>query len=258
MNNLINLRKLDVANEKAVLLAIDGVSKLTSLQRLGFKVQNVGKFEIKQLQSMNNLVTLEVSQLENVKTKEEASGARLIDKEHLEALSLSWNSISMGPDTCTAGRTEDVLEGLQPHDENLKSLRITRYRGATPTWLASNVSFTNLQSLHLENCSDWQILPSLEMLLFLRKLKLIRMRMLMEISIPSLEELVLIEMPKLEKCLGTYRMELTSHLRVVIIKDCPQLNEITLFQSCSSFLAEQQSWFPFLSKLAICYCPHIM
>jgi hypothetical protein len=75
---------------------------------------------------MNNLVTLEVSQLENVKTKEEASGARLIDKEHREALSLSWNSISMGPDTCTAGRTEDVLEGLQPHDENIKSLRITR------------------------------------------------------------------------------------------------------------------------------------
>jgi hypothetical protein len=53
------------------------------------------------------------------------------------------------------------------------------------------------------------------MLLFLRKLKLIRMWKLMEISIPSLELLVLIEMPKLGKCLGTYGMELTSHRRVM-------------------------------------------
>jgi hypothetical protein len=38
MNNLINLQKLDAANEKAVLLAIAGVGKLTSLQGLAFKV----------------------------------------------------------------------------------------------------------------------------------------------------------------------------------------------------------------------------
>jgi len=30
---------------------------------------------------MSELVTLEISQLENMKTKEQASGARLIDKE---------------------------------------------------------------------------------------------------------------------------------------------------------------------------------
>ncbi|CAD6258407.1 unnamed protein product [Miscanthus lutarioriparius] len=210
MNNLINLRNI-VAHEK-VHSEIAGVGKLTALQGIKFKVRIVGEFEIKQLRSMNKLVTLEISQLENVKTKEQASGARLIDKEYLQELSLSWNDISVGLDPCSARRTEDVLEGLQPH-ENLKSLHISGYSGANlPTWLASNVSVKMLRILHLEKCREWQILR-LEMLPFLRKLKLIRMWKLTEISIPSLEELILIEMPILEKCLGTYGKELTSDLR---------------------------------------------
>jgi hypothetical protein len=255
MNNLINLRNI-VAHEK-VHSEIAGVGKLTSLQGLKFKVRILSDFEIEQLRSMNKLVTLEISQLENVRTKEQASAARLIDKEYLQELSLSWNDISVGLDHCVARGTEDVLEGLQPH-ENLKSLRITGYNGVnSPTWLAGNVSINMLQILHLEKCKEWQILP-LQLLPFLRRLKMIRMWNLKEISVPSLEELVLIEMPRLEKCLGTYGMELTSQLRVIIIKGCPELNEFTLFQSYSSFHAEQQSWFPFLSKLAICYCPHIM
>ncbi|KAM3370291.1 hypothetical protein ACQJBY_017906 [Aegilops geniculata] len=53
-------------------------------------------------------------------------------------------------------------------------------------------------------------------------------------------------------------MELTSHLRVLMIKNCPQLNEFTLFQSYSSFDAEQKSWFPSLRKLTIMRCPHII
>jgi hypothetical protein len=56
-----------------------------------------------------------------------------------------------------------------------------------------------LQILHLENCREWQTIPSLEMFPFLRKLKVIRMCKLKEIFIPCLEELVLIEMPRLEK-----------------------------------------------------------
>ena len=79
MNNLINLRNI-VAHEK-VHSEIAGVGKLTSLQGIKFKVRIVGEFEIIQLRSMSELVTLEISQLENVKTKEQASGARLIDKE---------------------------------------------------------------------------------------------------------------------------------------------------------------------------------
>jgi hypothetical protein len=80
----------------------------------------------------------------------------------------------------------------------------------------------------------------------------------MEVAVPSLEELILTDMPKLEKCVGSYGMELTSHLKVLIIKNCPQLNECTHFQSYSSFDAEQKSWFPSLNKLSIEHCPQIM
>ncbi|KAJ1274038.1 hypothetical protein BS78_05G032700 [Paspalum vaginatum] len=250
MNNLVNLQHL--ITHKEVHSQIAGVGKLTSLQGLEFKVRNDGDFKIEQLQPMRKLVTLRISQLQNVKTKEEACGARLIHKEYLEELSLSWNDVSMAIESCT-----NVLEGLQP-SENLKSLHITGYCGAAPTWFASNVSVTNLQILHLEDCRVWQILPSPEMLPFLRKLKLIRMWNLMEISIPSLEELVLIEMPRLVKCVGAYGMELTSRLIVLIIKGCPQLNEFTPFLSYSFFQAEQQSWFPFLRELTIRCCPHII
>jgi hypothetical protein len=228
---------------------------MTSLQELKFKVQNVGSFDIGQLQSMNDLVSLGVSQLENVKTKEEARAARLTDKEYLETLSLSWedSGLSLPPEAA-----KNVLEGLQPH-VNLKSLDITRYGGATsPIWLSSSISVTSLQTLHLENCRAWEVLPSLERLLSLKKLTLIKMLNLTEITVPSLEELILTNMPKLERCIGSYGMCLTYHLRVLMINNCPQLNEFTLFQSYSSFDAEQKSWFPSLNKLSIRLCPHMM
>uniref|UniRef100_A0A0E0DIJ6 NB-ARC domain-containing protein n=1 Tax=Oryza meridionalis TaxID=40149 RepID=A0A0E0DIJ6_9ORYZ len=252
MNNLVNLRHL-IAHDK-VHHAIAGVGKMTSLQELKFKARNVGNFGMRQLQSMNELVMLGISHLENLLSKEEASMAKLIDKGYLKDLSLSWDggSMSLEPE-----RTKEVLEGLQPHC-NLRILHITRYSGpSSPTWLSSKLSVTSLQTLHLENCMEWRVLRYLEMLFSLRKLKLVNMSNLVELSIPSLEVLILIEMPKLEKCVGSYGTELTSHLRILTIKDCPQLTEFTPFQSCSSFKAEQKSWFPSLYKLTIERCLHI-
>ncbi|EEE52115.1 hypothetical protein OsJ_33916 [Oryza sativa Japonica Group] len=236
MNNLVKLRHL-IADAK-VHFSIGGVGNMISLQKLKFKVQNISGFDIRQLQSMNKLVTLVISHLENVKTKDEANGARLIDKEYLKKLFLSWSvgSMSLEPE-----RTKDVLEGLQPH-HNLKALCIAGYTGPTsPTWLSRSGEFLDLLKCFqcLGNC------------------KLVKMWNLVELSIPSLEKLILIELPKLEKCFGTYGTELTSRLRVLKIKDCPQLNEFTPFQSFSSFRTEQKSWFPSLNKLTIGCCPHI-
>ncbi|XP_040376217.1 disease resistance protein RGA2-like [Oryza brachyantha] len=254
LNNLINLRHL-IAHEK-VHSGIAGVGNLTSLQELIFKVQDAGNFSIGQLRAMNELKTLGISQLENVKTRQEANSANLGEKEHLEELSLSWddNYLSLEPNSDKT--RDDVLEGLEPH-HNLKHLQLIRYTGATsPTWLASRV--TSLQVLHLENCRQWKIVQSLEMLPLLRKLKLIRMWNLIEVSIPCyLEELVLVNMPKLEKCVGTYGLDLISGMRVLIVKDCPLLNEFTLFQN-DYFHAEQKSWFLSLNKLTIGHCHHII
>ncbi|KAL5208015.1 hypothetical protein ABZP36_032450 [Zizania latifolia] len=256
MNNLINLRHI-ISHDK-VDSTIASVGNLTSLQELTFKVRDAGDFDIRQLGSMNELITLGISQLENVKTKEEAKSARLIDKEHLKVLSMSWNDniMSPGPEPTEDKTRDDVLEGLEPH-QNLKHLELSRYSGSTsPSWLATKV--TSLQELHLENCREWRIVQSLEMLPVLRELKLIRMWNLMEVSIPSfLEELVLVNMPKLEKCVGTYGLDLTSHLRVLTVKGCPQLSEFTLFHN-NYFHAKQKSCFPSLKKLTIDRCHHII
>lgn len=49
-------------------------------------MKNTNGFEIGQVQFMNDLVTLGLSQLENVGSKEKATEARLTEKDHLKHL----------------------------------------------------------------------------------------------------------------------------------------------------------------------------
>lgn len=85
MSNLVNLRHL-IAGEKTY-SNISNAGKMTSLQELKeFEVKNTNGFEIGQLQFMNDLVTLGISQLENVGNKEKATEARLAEKDHLKHL----------------------------------------------------------------------------------------------------------------------------------------------------------------------------
>ncbi|KAL5198219.1 hypothetical protein ABZP36_001731 [Zizania latifolia] len=171
MNNLINLRH--IIDHENVLSTIASVGNLTSLQELTFKVQDDDNFNIRQLGSMNELITLEIFQLENVKTKEEATSARLVDKEHLKVLSLSWNDNINSPEPTEEKTRDDMLEGLEPH-QNLRHLQFSR---------------------------AWKILP-LEEMRALKKLELIDVPAIEELSLPSLEELVLIQMPSLQSCNG--------------------------------------------------------
>ncbi|WVZ87181.1 hypothetical protein U9M48_033867 [Paspalum notatum var. saurae] len=213
-------------------------------------------FEMAHLQMMSELVQLGVHQLQNVNGAE-ACGAKLRDKQHLEKLHLSWNhSLSDDEyDSYTSSEryidaeaeeesqpmngvnnsitfeqftdaAREVLQGLEPN-RNLKHLRISGYSAATsPNWLSSIVSVTCLQTLHLEDCREWQVLPSLEMLPFLTKLELRNMGKVTEVSIPSLEELVLINMPKLERCSCNSVRNLNSSLRVLVIEECHELKLI--------------------------------
>ncbi|EMS64815.1 Putative disease resistance protein RGA4 [Triticum urartu] len=269
MNNLVSLRHL-------VATSIDRIGKLTSLQTLNnFSVQDSNGFQIIELQCMNDLVQLGVSQLQNVKTQEEACGAGLLDKWHLEKLHLSWEDINLNildveNVTCSEPSTsieteeclqKEVLEGLQPH-ENLKHLQIFGYNGATsPSWLSGyrcNISVTSLQTLHLENCRKWRILPSLQLLPLLRKLKLSGMPKVVKISVPSLEELVLVKMKKLETCSCTYMRGLNSCLRVLKIKNCTSLKVFDLFGDGHKFKTEKKSWLPRIWELVIHNCPLLL
>uniref|UniRef100_K3Z292 BED-type domain-containing protein n=1 Tax=Setaria italica TaxID=4555 RepID=K3Z292_SETIT len=150
----------------------------------------------------------------------------------------------------------DVLEGLEPH-QNLKHLQISGYSGSTsPAWLATSVTF--LQALHLEDCGEWKILPSLESLKFLTKLKLSNMQKVKKVSIVPLEELVLINMPKLECCSCNSVMDLNSSLRVLKFEQCHVLKVFPLFESWKKLKIERKSWLSCVKELTICECPHLM
>ncbi|KAM0914599.1 hypothetical protein ACQ4PT_011394 [Festuca glaucescens] len=248
INNLVSLRHIVAQG----LSSIAGIGNMASLLELhDFRIQNSCSFEITQLQSMNKLLQLGISQLENVTTTDEAAGAKLRDKIHLEKLCLSWKY------TYHTDIAREVLDGLEPH-QSLKHLRIFGYNGATsPTWLATNISVTSLQTLHLEDCGEWQILPSLEMLPFLMKLKLCKMHKVTDATFSSLEELILIEMPKLEKCSCTSMSDLNSSLRVLHIKMCRALKVFDLFENCNNFESKMKSWLSDLRKLIIYDCPHL-
>lgn len=209
MSNLVSLQHLIGAGE--VLSTIASIGNVTALQELPlFKVQKASGFGIRQLKFMNQLVQLGIYQIENVRSKQEASEARIIDKGHLEELCLSWDSDSTSLETSTE-TTTDVLEVLKPH-QNLKHLQISGYSGSvSPSWL--------------------------EKFWFLRKLKLINICHVQEVLIPCLEELVLSGLPRLEKCMATCTRELDFYLRILIIENCHELKVFTPFEIqnlCSS------------------------
>ncbi|XP_062226783.1 putative disease resistance protein RGA1 isoform X2 [Phragmites australis] len=260
MYDLVSMRYLVVT--KGARSSVTSVGEMSDHQDVpNFTDQNSSCSEITQLQSMNKLVQLGVFQLENVSSAE-ASGARLRDKQHLQKLGLSWND-TLSQDGYDSQSSEqfvdtakEVIEGLEPH-RNLKHLQISGYSGATsPAWLATSVSC--LQTLHLEDCGQWQILPSLGRLSFLTKLKLRKMQKVIEVSIPSLEKLVLIEMPKLERCSCNSVRDLNSSLRILEIEKCSKLKVFPLLESCEKHKIEKKSWLPRLSELTIHDCPYLM
>jgi hypothetical protein len=115
-----------------------------------------------------------------------------------------------------------------------------------------------LQTIHLEDCEGWEILPSLESLSSLTKLKLRNMPEVTELLIPSLEELVLIDMPKLDRCFPSSVRNLNSSLRVLEIRRCRVLKAFPLFESCEKFEIEKKSWLPNVSEMTVHQCPHLV
>nr|UBY07528.1 NBS-LRR disease resistance protein [Dasypyrum villosum] len=115
--------------------------------------------------------------------------------------------------------------------------------------------FMSLHTVQLEDCGKWRIIPSLEMLRFLKRLKLSNMQRVREVSVPSLEELVLNGMPDLQRCFCTSVGDMLSSLRVLEIQSCPELEVFDLFQKCHNDKIEHKSWLPSLRKLIMCECP---
>ncbi|XP_044421860.1 uncharacterized protein [Triticum aestivum] len=97
-----------------------------------------------------------------------------------------------------------------------------------------NATFLAWQNVCLENCREKQAVLSLENLPFLTTLKLTNMWGVREVLIPSVEELVLVNMSGLERCSCTSLGNLVSSLRVLEIRKCSALRVFDLFEKAHS------------------------
>ncbi|XP_073008167.1 putative disease resistance protein RGA4 isoform X2 [Typha latifolia] len=243
MDKLNNLRHLiedqdhwKSDSNSAIISKISSVSKLTCLDKLnGFYVGKTTGFEIGQLKNLSELRgSLQIMNLENVGSKEEAMEARLSCKRNVVTLELAWCD-AQGSARCEV--TEEVLEGLQPHP-HLKELTIVGYNGIrSPSWLMENYYLKNLVSLELHGCRKWKELPPLGQLPSLEDLWLINMHAIDGVGcefygsgvvkgFPSLEVLCIVDFPALKEWCASKDDQLFPRLHTVKIKDCSKLRAL--------------------------------
>ncbi|WVZ51137.1 hypothetical protein U9M48_002310 [Paspalum notatum var. saurae] len=213
MSYLVNLRYLLVPGSGSLHSKISRVGDLQFLQELKqFSVQKKDGFGISELGNLKEIKgSLSILDLENVTNKEEATRARLKYKKYLRTLSLSWG------DTGSTNRDiqEKIMECLKPH-ENLSHLTVRNYAGATPLWLTKNLSLTNLESLHLQDCEAIDMLPPFQLMRFLRTLSLVGLSSLNEIEISKCSSLTSI------------RLHTCKKLTKLSIEDCGALTSLEL------------------------------
>jgi len=234
MQNLANLRHLKIL-QTSIKEMPKRMGKLNQLQRLDFYiVGNHKENSIKELGGLPNLHGwFSVKKLENVTKGEEASEARIMDKKHINDLSLEW---SMGNDNSIDFKIElEILSKLQPH-QDLKSLSICGYKGTRfPEWVES-FSYQNITYLYLKNCNNCCMLPSLGQLPSLKDLRISDMNSVKTIDagfykkedcssvtpFPSLQSLYIYDMPCWEVW-SSIDSEAFPVLKDLHIKNCPKL-----------------------------------
>ncbi|URE24515.1 NB-ARC domain [Musa troglodytarum] len=239
MSKLMKLRKIHAEDE--IISKINEVGKLTSLQELtAFGVLKDQGRQIAELSGLTQLHgTLRIRNLENVGSKEEARKAGLNSKAYLVALELEWVSDQHSNlQNSQLLVSEEVLEGLQPH-QALKSLVIRGYNGArSPSWLEAKL-LPNLEMLTLRNCKRWNDFSCIGPI---PRLKVLRMKGLSAAKVtghgffgateqgkcfPMLEELVIGDMAALEELSWNDGRVLFPCLSKLEIQECPKLQRLS-------------------------------
>ncbi|XP_057995036.1 putative disease resistance protein At3g14460 [Hevea brasiliensis] len=162
MQNLINLRHLDMQNTYRVEGMPQGIEELKSLRTLSDfvvgKGNEVGTTALMNLKFLQR--ALRISRLQNVANASNVRGAILLHKEKIDDLVMEQGD-------------RGELEKMKPHG-NLKNLTIKNYDGIQfPSWVGDPL-FSNLVRLELAYCSKCTTLPQLGLLSSLKDLAIIR------------------------------------------------------------------------------------
>ncbi|KAK9122594.1 hypothetical protein Sjap_012196 [Stephania japonica] len=251
-SKLISLRHIELEGSRLTSMPI-GFGKLTNLQTLREFIvgSGVGDARISELREIQNLRgVLRIKKLENIR-KEDISETMLDNKAFLHKLELQWSEMQ------DEGIHTKVLESLQPN-ENLQELTIRKYSGREfPNW-AGNTFLPCLVSLRLLECRNCNVLPSFGHLPKLKSLELAEILMVTSIdsmfcaddqpSFPSLETLVLLDMPKLSTWRRLSNNDLPS-LTKLLIDTCPQLTDLPTLHHLKSLHELEFRYCYGLSKL---------
>ncbi|KAK9997547.1 hypothetical protein SO802_022233 [Lithocarpus litseifolius] len=252
LKNLVNLRCIVVNADVDMLRLLKDIGQWKCLQRFTYLVvsQNADR-RIEDLGQLNQLRgELRIMDLENVRGKEEARRANLAEKAKIDELGFYWSSSTIRRDV-NYNNDEDVLEGLQPH-QNLKSLQIGRFRGKKfPSWMLRSCDakdalslFDNLIEINFDGCTECEEVPTLG-------------------HLPCLKFLRIVGMDKVT-CIGvkfhtmysddSYRNALFPALRSLKLK---YMNSLVEWQDVTE-VATARIVFPCLEELTIKDCPQLM
>ncbi|XP_021803227.1 putative disease resistance RPP13-like protein 1, partial [Prunus avium] len=234
MRKLINLRHLDFSRTEIKEMPVQ-MGRLKSLRTLiAFVVGKSTGSTIGELMELSHLRgKLSILKLQNVVDARDALQANLKDKKDLKVLELA-----LGADNADDSQKEkDVLDNLQPC-MNLEELTIRFYGGTNfPNWLGDK-SFSNIQFMHLIDCSNCWSLPPVGGLPALKELRVGRMNSVQTIGVEfygstgsslvqpfqSLEKLQFYRMPEWEEWVssGSGGADFPC-LQQLILKECPKL-----------------------------------
>ncbi|KAL6985656.1 hypothetical protein U1Q18_019031 [Sarracenia purpurea var. burkii] len=208
------------------------IGQLTCLKTLSLFVmgESMKCSQLAELQHLNLGGKLCIEHLERVRIPTDAKKAKLVEKENLCSLKLSWEYIA---ESKSQENVEEVLEALEPHP-NLKELIINNYGGTRlPPWMKISI-LENIVVLELINCINCFQLPPLGQLPLLQRLKIVGMDKVEYIDsdlccegpvrgFPSLEKLEISSLPNLEGLSRDEGRELLPRLRKIKVSDCPKL-----------------------------------
>ncbi|KAK8472164.1 hypothetical protein PHAVU_002G129200 [Phaseolus vulgaris] len=222
LTQLQDLRHIVINNCDPIPGMPPNIGKLRHLRTLStFVVGSQAGCGLAELHSLKLGGMLRIKGLENVPNEWDAKQANLIGKKDLNILHLSWGGSANSKGSNV--NVDRVLEALQP-PSTLKSFVMAGYQGRQlSSWMRNGSVMRELVEVRLLDCDNCEELPPLGKLPHLKRLDVRGMKNVKwidgesydgveEKAFPSLEELKVENLPKLERMLREKGVEMLPHL----------------------------------------------